>query len=88
MDLSLTRPCRFKFCAWQHHSSHGRCFTGEDAVKWLIKMGYAKTETAALNICNAMIEVGAVFHIRSEHVFETGNLLYKFRKNTTTTTTL
>ncbi len=69
-DLPLTRPCRFKFCQlrifqfWKRHFHCRRCFTGEDAVKWLIEMGYAKDETDALNIGNSMIEVGAVFHIR------------------------
>ncbi len=81
MDRKLTRSCKFRFCVWQHHSSHGRCFTGKDAVKWLIKMDYAKTEAVALDIGNAMIETGAVYHIRSEHGFENRKLLYMFKKH-------
>ena len=56
------------------HSYHLRtylnCFTGTDAVKWMISRGFARDERAAVVLGNAMMERGVFRHVMQQHTFK------------------
>lgn len=55
-----------------------RCFTGTDAVSFLISRRFARTEREALAIGNALLSAGVFRHVRNEHRFRIGNYFYRF----------
>jgi serine/threonine protein kinase len=78
MHRSLRQSSHFVNMHW-----HTNCFTGIDAVQWLIASGLAATDEEAVAIGNEMLEAGAVHHIQSERVFENTRVFYKFGQRVT-----
>jgi small-conductance mechanosensitive channel len=57
---------------------HPRCFLGREAVDWLVREeGLTRAEAHAVG--GLLVERGLAHHVLDEHVFEDGNLFYRFR---------
>ena len=69
-----------------------RCFSGQDAVKWLMKKGYAVSESAAIATAQAMLDSELVFALekseQNETDFNAGKRLYQVEKGVFRTVSL
>lgn len=55
-----------------------RCFSGADAVQFFLSKRFARTETEALALGNALLKAGLFRHVKNEHLFRNGNYFYRF----------
>lgn len=55
-----------------------RCFTGTDAVAFLLSRKFARSEDEAVAIGNALLRAGVFRHVKGEHFFRPGNYFYRF----------
>ena len=55
-----------------------RCFTGQDAVTWIVAEGFAPSRAEAVTVGKKCLEEGFFSHVLSEHSFEDSFLFYCF----------
>lgn len=58
--------------------THGKCFRGQDAVRWMISTGTVDDEEEALLLGNAMLAYGIFSERAHEHAFRNKPYLYRF----------
>ncbi len=55
-----------------------RCFVANEAITWLVESGHASTRTAAVALCNRMLDAGLFVHVVDpDHVFEDKYLFFR-----------
>ncbi|CAM9376369.1 unnamed protein product [Choristocarpus tenellus] len=54
------------------------CFTGSDAVRWMMEEGLARNVPEAISMGNEMMKAGIFEHICNEHIFENLCIYYQF----------
>ncbi|CAM9739482.1 unnamed protein product [Chrysoparadoxa australica] len=61
--------------------TYKQCFVSSEAVKWLVKTGFAVDEEAAVGMGQVMLEEGYIAHVSSGHDFINAYLFYRFLPN-------
>lgn len=54
------------------------CFSGREAVQWMIDGGHASSLNEALTLGNEMMQSGVFAHIMNSHLFEDSSVYYQF----------
>lgn len=54
------------------------CFSGREAVQWMIANGHASSVNEAERLGNEMMKNGVFEHISNSHLFEDSSVLYRF----------
>ncbi|CAN0500576.1 unnamed protein product, partial [Ectocarpus sp. 8 AP-2014] len=55
-----------------------RCFSGREAVQWMLDGCHASSVMEAENIGNEMMKASVFQHIQNSHVFEDSSVYYQF----------
>ncbi|KAK9907705.1 hypothetical protein WJX75_008523 [Coccomyxa subellipsoidea] len=61
-----------------HFKKYLCCFSGADAVRWLIRSGNAGSDGEALLLGNDMMRAGLLHHVKYKRPFEKNSNLYRF----------
>ena len=61
-----------------HAKTYATCFIGSDAVKLIIDLGFANSESSAVEFGNKLIQANIIQHVKREHNFKNKNLFYQF----------
>lgn len=64
-----------------HFKTYPKCFTGTDAVKWLIDNKVVNDIPGAVVMGNLMISEGVFNHVTKDHQFKNESLFYRFAKD-------
>jgi len=64
---------RHWFRVWEN------CFSGKDAVHWMLDQAVVDSEAAALELGNLMLNAGLIHHVVEKHRFHNKRLFYRFR---------
>lgn len=54
------------------------CFSGREAVRWMLGKGHASSVNEATQLGNEMMNSGVFEHISNSHLFEDSSVLYRF----------
>lgn len=60
-----------------HLVTYENCFTGKDAVDWMLRSSIVQSQEAAEALGNLMLSAGLVHHVLNEHVFKNKHLFYR-----------
>ncbi|CAM9869599.1 unnamed protein product [Sphacelaria rigidula] len=55
-----------------------KCFSGREAVQWMLSNGHATSINEAKRLGNEMMKNGVFEHISNSHLFEDSSVLYRF----------
>uniref|UniRef100_A0A7S0N8A5 DEP domain-containing protein n=1 Tax=Pyramimonas obovata TaxID=1411642 RepID=A0A7S0N8A5_9CHLO len=59
------------------------CFTGREAVEWMVGAGEAESAERALCLGNQLLRANLIFHIYNENPFENATIFYRFNLDPT-----
>lgn len=75
--------CRVRACVnvqnrTHHLRTYARCFVGREAVDAMCASGLARDRGEAVQLGNALLEAGHLFHVTKDHGFKDEHLFYRF----------
>lgn len=62
-----------------HLKLYKKCFSGKDAVKFLMEHGYANSIDVAVAVGNALLKRGILAHVSGEQSFKNDDQFYRFK---------
>ncbi|MGF1488987.1 MAG: DEP domain-containing protein [Prochloraceae cyanobacterium] len=62
---------------WFHFKLYRSCFTGDDAVQWLMK-NKNLTKQEAIQLGRILVKHSIIHHVHNEHNFKDGFLFFRF----------
>mmetsp|Transcript_31396 Transcript_31396/g.55232 ORF Transcript_31396/g.55232 Transcript_31396/m.55232 type:complete len:667 (-) Transcript_31396:188-2188(-) len=64
-----------------HLQTYSKCFLGTDAIKYLMKEGFAETVEDAEMLGEALVKAGEIRHVCGEHMLKNKALFYRFKQD-------
>ena len=70
---------------WLNFKKYQACFTGEDAVRWMIMKKHCNTREEAVRLGQRVLRAGFIEHVTREKAFADAHTFYRFTPNVPTT---
>eukprot|EP01012_Entosiphon_sulcatum_P061788 TRINITY_DN8764_c0_g1_i1.p1 TRINITY_DN8764_c0_g1~~TRINITY_DN8764_c0_g1_i1.p1 ORF type:complete len:601 (+),score=82.13 TRINITY_DN8764_c0_g1_i1:24-1805(+) len=77
LALALSRGVEVKDRSYRLRR-YPQCFIGLEAVRWLVRQGYATGPASAVALGNRLLDAGLLHHVHHEHRFKDEYLFYRF----------
>ena len=72
---------------WANFKKYQACFTGEDAVRWMMINNHAETRSDAVALGQRVLRAGFIEHVTREKAFSDSHTFFRFTPNVPSTMT-
>ena len=66
-----------------HLKTYKKCFIGKEAILPIINLGFATSESSAVEFGNKLLKAKIIAHVENQHNFKNDSLFYKFTMDLT-----